>query len=136
MGALDKATISRVMSAMGRRGGLRGGRRRMETMTAKERSRIARKAARARWRKGGIGGGGRPRSDAPRCPCGAMTAKRAKARSHQCGPPGSPKPVRGTVLSRQIAERQMQLARAAREAMRRAAARTAINCTDLLTDFE
>lgn len=26
----------------------------------------------------------RPRSDAPRCPCGAMTAKRATARGHKC----------------------------------------------------
>lgn len=29
-------------------------------------------------------GAGRPRSDAPRCPCGAMTAKRAAARAHKC----------------------------------------------------
>ncbi len=29
-------------------------------------------------------GGGRPRSNAKRCPCGAMTAKCAKARSHKC----------------------------------------------------
>jgi hypothetical protein len=28
--------------------------------------------------------GGRPRTDQPRCPCGAMTAKRAKARGHRC----------------------------------------------------
>jgi hypothetical protein len=28
--------------------------------------------------------GGRPRSDAPRCPCGEMTAKRAAARRHKC----------------------------------------------------
>lgn len=28
--------------------------------------------------------GGRPRSDKPRCACGAMTAKRAKARGHHC----------------------------------------------------
>lgn len=28
--------------------------------------------------------GGRPRSDAPRCPCGEMTAKRAAARNHRC----------------------------------------------------
>ena len=35
-------------------------------------------AARKRW------AGGRPRSDAPRCPCGAMTLKRAKARAHKC----------------------------------------------------
>lgn len=28
--------------------------------------------------------GGRPRSDAKRCHCGEMTAKRAKARGHKC----------------------------------------------------
>jgi hypothetical protein len=28
--------------------------------------------------------GGRPRSAGPRCPCGAMTAARAKARRHKC----------------------------------------------------
>jgi hypothetical protein len=30
-------------------------------------------------------GPGRPRSKAPRCPCGAMTRKRARARAHHCG---------------------------------------------------
>jgi hypothetical protein len=29
-------------------------------------------------------GAGRPRSDAPRCACGAMTIKWAKARGHKC----------------------------------------------------
>jgi hypothetical protein len=29
-------------------------------------------------------GTGRPRSNAPRCPCGEMTAKRAAARKHVC----------------------------------------------------
>ena len=28
--------------------------------------------------------GGRPRSTAPRCACGAMTARRAAARAHKC----------------------------------------------------
>jgi hypothetical protein len=28
--------------------------------------------------------GGRPRTKAPRCPCGAMTRKRALARGHHC----------------------------------------------------
>lgn len=28
--------------------------------------------------------GGRPRSTAPRCPCGEMTLQRAKARGHKC----------------------------------------------------
>jgi hypothetical protein len=31
-------------------------------------------------------GAGRPRSNAERCWCGVMTAKRAKARSHKCAP--------------------------------------------------
>lgn len=31
---------------------------------------------------------GRPRKmDVPRCPCGEMTAKRAKARAHHCAAP-------------------------------------------------
>ena len=29
-------------------------------------------------------GGGRPRSNKPRCACGAMTRKRAAARGHRC----------------------------------------------------
>lgn len=29
-------------------------------------------------------GSGKPRSDKPRCKCGAMTAKRAVARGHKC----------------------------------------------------
>ncbi len=29
-------------------------------------------------------GSGRPLTDPPRCPCGAMTLKRAKARGHKC----------------------------------------------------
>jgi hypothetical protein len=28
--------------------------------------------------------GGRPRTKGPRCPCGAMTLKRARARAHKC----------------------------------------------------
>jgi hypothetical protein len=43
----------------------------------------------AQQRKQPAGGhnGGRPRSDAPRCPCGAMTATRAAARNHTCEAP-------------------------------------------------
>ena len=44
------AEISFVMSELGRRGGKIGGKRRLITMTAKERSEIARKAAQARWK--------------------------------------------------------------------------------------
>ena len=44
-----KAQISMFMAEMGRKGGKKGGKRRLQTMTAEERSAIARKAARARW---------------------------------------------------------------------------------------
>ena len=47
----SKADISRVMAAMGRKGGRKGGKRRLDTMTAEQRSDIALKAARARWAK-------------------------------------------------------------------------------------
>jgi hypothetical protein len=43
--------LSRIMSEMGRKGGKIGGKRRLETMTAAERSRVARKAAKARWKE-------------------------------------------------------------------------------------
>lgn len=42
------------------------------------------RAAAGVLRKRGGPSTGRPRSDAPRCPCGAMTAKRAAARKHVC----------------------------------------------------
>jgi hypothetical protein len=38
----------------------------------------------ASLRRTWTGAGGRPRSKAPRCACGAMTAKRAAARGHVC----------------------------------------------------
>jgi hypothetical protein len=43
--------LSRVMAALGRRGGKIGGKRRLQTMTQAERSAVALKAARARWKK-------------------------------------------------------------------------------------
>jgi hypothetical protein len=43
--------ISRVMAAMGRRGGRIGGKRRLTTMTPEQRQETARKAAQARWAK-------------------------------------------------------------------------------------
>jgi hypothetical protein len=46
-----EAEISRVMSALGRRGGRIGGKRRLETLTQERRSQIAYKAAQARWSK-------------------------------------------------------------------------------------
>lgn len=44
-------TVSRIMSAMGRKGGRIGGKRRLETMTPEERSQVAMRAAKARWEK-------------------------------------------------------------------------------------
>ena len=43
--------ISRVMAQMGSRGGKIGGKRRLETMTAEQRSQVASDAAKARWAK-------------------------------------------------------------------------------------
>ncbi len=47
----DKALISQIMSAMGRKGGKVGGKRRMVTMTPQARSQVALRAAQARWAK-------------------------------------------------------------------------------------
>lgn len=44
-------TISEYMAQIGSKGGRVGGKRRMKTMTAKERKKVAKKAARARWNK-------------------------------------------------------------------------------------
>lgn len=49
--ASPKSLISRVMAEMGRKGGRIGGKRRLETMTAKERRAVAVAAAKARWAK-------------------------------------------------------------------------------------
>jgi len=46
-----KSEISRVMAEMGRKGGKIGGKKRLETMTAEQRSQIALKAAQARWKR-------------------------------------------------------------------------------------
>ncbi len=48
-----KSQISMLMSELGRKGGKKGGKRRLETMTAKERTAAARKAAQARWQQRG-----------------------------------------------------------------------------------
>jgi hypothetical protein len=45
------ASISEYMARIGSKGGKIGGKRRLETMTPEERSRIAAKAAKARWKK-------------------------------------------------------------------------------------
>jgi hypothetical protein len=46
---IDSATLSKVMAEMGRKGGKIGGKRSLETMSAKERKKRAKKAATARW---------------------------------------------------------------------------------------
>ncbi len=56
-----KAEISRFMSAMGRRGGKKGGKNRWANVSAEERSKALSAAAKARWgkqtAKDGDGGG-------------------------------------------------------------------------------
>jgi hypothetical protein len=44
-------SVSQYMSEIGRKGGKIGGKRRLKTMTAAERRKVAAKAARARWKK-------------------------------------------------------------------------------------
>jgi hypothetical protein len=46
-----KAQVSLLMAELGRKGGKIGGKRRLETMSSAERSEIAKKAAKARWKK-------------------------------------------------------------------------------------
>lgn len=46
-----KTLLSAHMSKLGKKGGKIGGKRRLETMTGEERSQVALKAARIRWKK-------------------------------------------------------------------------------------
>jgi hypothetical protein len=48
---VTQSEINRVMAELGRRGGKIGGKQRMVTMTAEQRSEIAAKGARAMWAK-------------------------------------------------------------------------------------
>jgi hypothetical protein len=48
---VSQSDISRVMAAMGRKGGKIGGKRRLSTMTAEQRREVALKAAKTRWAK-------------------------------------------------------------------------------------
>jgi hypothetical protein len=43
--------LSEYMAAIGRKGGKIGGKRRLKTMTKEQRSKVAAKAARTRWKK-------------------------------------------------------------------------------------
>ncbi len=46
-----RSEISRIMAEMGRKGGQIGGKRRLSTMTKAERVKVAKRAAKARWKK-------------------------------------------------------------------------------------
>src|SRR5271155_41242 len=50
-GSASPANISEYMAAIGRKGGQIGGKRRLKTMTKAQRSKVAAKAAKARWKK-------------------------------------------------------------------------------------
>ena len=47
----SREQVSALMAEMGRKGGKIGGKRRLTTMTAKQRKQVAKRAARARWGK-------------------------------------------------------------------------------------
>lgn len=47
----SRSVISQVMAEMGRKGGRIGGKRRLETLSDRRRSQIAKQAAQARWGK-------------------------------------------------------------------------------------
>ena len=53
-----RSELSRIMAAMGSKGGKIGGKRRAERMTPEERSKAAAEASRARWSKENGDGGG------------------------------------------------------------------------------
>ena len=48
----DAAPLSKVMAEMGRKGGKVSGKRSLETMSAADRKKRAKRAAKARWEKG------------------------------------------------------------------------------------
>jgi hypothetical protein len=47
----EKSAISKYLSEIGRKGGLKGGKARAEKLSAKKRKEIAQKAAKSRWNK-------------------------------------------------------------------------------------
>jgi hypothetical protein len=49
--APERSEISKYLAEIGRKGGLKGGKARAESLTAKQRRKIAIKAAQARWEK-------------------------------------------------------------------------------------
>jgi hypothetical protein len=46
----ERSEISKYLAEIGRKGGLKGGKARAESLSAKKRSEIAKKAAKARWK--------------------------------------------------------------------------------------
>jgi hypothetical protein len=69
----DPKMLSAVMAAIGRKGGLKGGKARAEKLSAARRRAIAKKAAAARWR--------RHRPDGPTRPSSRAIAQRSTVRS-------------------------------------------------------
>ena len=51
MTPIPPTDLSAYMAAIGRKGGQIGGKRRLKTMTKAQRSKVAARAARARWKK-------------------------------------------------------------------------------------
>ncbi len=51
MSGEPRSVISQYMAEIGRKGGKRGGKRRLETMSPEERRKAASAAAKARWKK-------------------------------------------------------------------------------------
>jgi hypothetical protein len=49
--AVPPSELSAYMAAIGRKGGQIGGKRRLKTMTKEQRSKVAAKAARTRWKR-------------------------------------------------------------------------------------
>jgi hypothetical protein len=47
----ERSEISKYLAEIGRKGGLKGGKARAESLSAKKRSEIAKNAAKARWKK-------------------------------------------------------------------------------------
>ena len=71
-----KGSASAAAALLGRRGGLRGGKARAASLSARERSEIARHAARARW---AVGAADRPDSAEPRARGATRTRRRILA---------------------------------------------------------
>ena len=49
--ATPSVNLSEYMASIGRKGGQIGGKRRLKTMTKEQRSQVAKRAARARWKR-------------------------------------------------------------------------------------